>query len=293
MAKIEDVCRVHDAMYVDRVRATKGATVRLDEDTVASPQSFEAALRASGLLLEAIDSVFDGRAENAFLAVRPPGHHAEPTHAMGFCFFNSVAIAARYAQSVFGVRRIAVVDFDVHHGNGTQSAFWNDPNVLFISSHQAPLYPGTGHITEAGGPDALGMTLNIPLRAGHGDVEYEAIYGSLVSRVLEQHAPELVLVSAGLDLMQGDPLAGMSVTTQGIQNIASALVSSAARTANGRIIFALEGGYDLTNLRNGTQACLNALNSTEQGLLDPSPFNPVLLGDGQRVLGSWRNRWAI
>ena len=292
-ATIEDICRVHDQMYVDRIRATAGTTIRLDADTVASPHSYDVALRASGALLEAVDSVFDARADNAFVAVRPPGHHAEPTHAMGFCFFNSIAVAARYAQTTYGIRRVAIVDFDVHHGNGTQSAFWDDPDVLFISSHQSPLYPWTGALLEVGGAGALGMTLNIPLSAGHGDTEYEAIYATLVSRVLEQHAPELILVSAGMDLMHGDPLAGMNVSAAGVERIASILVANAAAYAEGRVLFVLEGGYDLTNLRNGTQACLSALKAPHRTLGLSAISDPSTLGDGARVLDIWRRYWNL
>ena len=293
LALASDIIRVHDEMYLNRVCATAGAHVRLDPDTVASPLSSDVAFRATGQVLAAVDAIFNGRADNAFLAVRPPGHHAEPTHAMGFCFFNNVAVAAEYARHVYGVERIAVVDFDVHHGNGTQSAFWNDRTTLFVSSHQAPHYPGTGAIAEVGGPDALGYNLNVPLAAGHGDSEYVAIYGALVSRVLAQFGPELIIVSAGLDLMAGDPLGGMGLTPSGVRKLADTLVAAAGRSCEGRIIFALEGGYDLTNLRNGTQACLDALgaaSAAEQSLLD---WQPHLFGDGVDVLEVWRSHWTL
>ncbi|MEC8022682.1 MAG: histone deacetylase [Myxococcota bacterium] len=292
-ASVDELCRVHTPMYVDRVRATAGTTIRLDPDTIASPFSAAAACHASGQLLEAVDTVFDGRANNAFVAVRPPGHHAEPTHAMGFCFFNSIAVAAEYARARYAVRRIAVVDIDVHHGNGTQSAFWDDPHTLFISTHQAPHYPGTGAISDLGGKDAQGMTLNIPLTSGHGDREYVAIYSALVARVLEQHAPELILVSAGLDMMDGDPLGSMAVTPSGVGQVARALIAAAARTAGGRIVFALEGGYDLTNLRNGTQACLEALYTADVGNRTLSPWKESELGDARHVLPVWRTRWRL
>lgn len=286
-----ELCRVHDALYVDRVRATAGQTIRLDADTVASPQSSEVAQRGAGLLLEAVDSVFDGRADNAFVAIRPPGHHAEPTHAMGFCLFNNIAIAAEHARAQYDLDRIAVVDFDVHHGNGTQSAFWNDDRTLFVSTHQSPHYPGTGGLTELGGVGAKGTTLNLPLRAGHGDRSYGAIYSGLLGRVLEQFAPQLILVSAGLDLMAGDPLGQMAVTGTGVETLVASLKAAAARTAEGRIVCVLEGGYDLTNLRNGTQACLSAL-AAEADTSLPA-LDEGKIGDAYDALPLWRQRWTL
>ena len=292
-AEPAELARIHDERYVAQVEATVGRTVRLDPDTTAGPRSFDAALRAAGTALSAVEAVAAGRARNAFALVRPPGHHAEGDRAMGFCLFNNVAVAARHARVALGLKRVAVVDFDVHHGNGTQHAFWADPGVLFLSTHQFPFYPGTGRPDEIGVGAAEGTTVNLPLRALHGDAAYGAIYGALVPRLLEQYAPELILVSAGFDIMARDPIGGMQVTSQGIRAIARALVDAAERVAGGRIVFLLEGGYDLADLRQGVTACLEELARPPQANLRLPALEPDELGDAARHLAGLRAHWRL
>ncbi|HIA04681.1 MAG TPA: histone deacetylase, partial [Myxococcales bacterium] len=262
--------------------------VVFDPDTSAGPASCEAALVAAGCGLAAVDAVVDGSAKSVFAMVRPPGHHAEPQRVMGFCLFNNIAIAAHHALDSLGMNRVAIVDFDVHHGNGTQAAFYTDPRVLYLSTHQHPYYPGTGSALELGADKGVGSTLNIPLRSGHSDAEYNAIYSALVPRILEQFQPELILVSAGLDLMEDDPLAGMGVSTNGVLNIARSLVGCAERLCNGRIVFMLEGGYDLDSLTDGVGACLNAMGQTGLGDEPLADFMESQLGDAKHHLAHYR-----
>ncbi|MFT5429568.1 MAG: acetoin utilization deacetylase AcuC-like enzyme [Myxococcota bacterium] len=284
---------VHTAKHVEQIKQTEGHTVRLDADTSTCPESYVAALRAAGATLEAVDSVFDGRADRSFAIVRPPGHHAEPNRAMGFCLFNSVAVAAEHARQVHGAKRIAIVDFDVHHGNGTQAAFFNDPDILYVSTHQFPWYPGTGAAYEVGESGARGTTLNIPLRGGHGDSEYDAIYGGLLSRVLESFEPELILVSAGFDMMDGDPHGGMFLSASGVGRIAEHLVAAADRLCDGRLVMVLEGGYNLDNLKAGVTACITAMSRKSP---EGQPLVALLeheLGDARRSLDIYRDWYTL
>ena len=232
---------------------------RIDMDTGLSARSYEIARLAAGGLLEAIDSIQAGRTDGAFAFVRPPGHHAEPQIGMGFCLFNNVAIAAEYAKRTYGLKRILIVDWDLHHGNGTQRAFYNDPTVLFFSSHQYPHYPGTGRVDEAGNGDGEGYTVNAPLPSGFGDNEYRYLYDTIVKPIGLEYQPELVLVSAGFDPYIDDPLGGMKLTGDGFGAIAD-IVNSIARTCcSGRILITLEGGYNPEGLRNGIRSILKAL----------------------------------
>ena len=293
LAEPEVLGLVHSASYVDTIKATEGRHVALDGDTTACPHSYEAALRAAGATLEAVDSVFDGRADRAFAFVRPPGHHAEPSKAMGFCLFNSAAVAAEHARKAHGISRVAIVDFDVHHGNGTQAAFWSDPDVLYISTHQFPWYPGSGAPHEIGALGAHGATVNIPLSAGHGDHQYDAIYGGLLSRVLEQFEPELILVSAGFDVMAADPLGGMNLTKDGIEAIARHLTASADRLCDGRLVMVLEGGYDITSLQDGVAACLGAMSERTPPHGALPQLKLTSLGDAGRWLSTYREWFDI
>lgn len=253
----EELLLIHDAAYVDRVAATTGrGPVALDPDTVTSAASYEAALLAAGGLCAAVDGVVEKRVPHAFALVRPPGHHAERNQARGFCLFNNVAVAARYAQRHHGLARILIVDWDLHHGNGTQHAFEDDPTVLYFSTHQYPYYPGTGAFTEVGFGKGAGYTLNIPLSVGHGDAEFLALFQEVLRPVAEEFQPELVLVSAGFDIYAGDPLGGMRVTPPGFAAMTRILMELAAKTCQGRLAFTLEGGYDLKGLRDSVKAVL-------------------------------------
>ena len=227
----------------------------IDADTVVSPGTWEAARRAVGAGLDAVDIVMAGDAANAFCQVRPPGHHAESNRAMGFCLFNNVAIAAHYARAKYGAERIAVVDFDVHHGNGTQEIFWSDKNLFYGSTHQMPLFPGTGALRETG----VGNIFNAPLRAGDGRERFEEAFRSRILAPLHNFAPDLLLISAGFDAHHRDPLGGLELTEEDFHWATESLTEVARRHANGRIVSMLEGGYDLTGLANSVAAHVTAL----------------------------------
>src|SRR3954468_1430108 len=214
--------RVHTRAYVDSILRLRGQSADLDPDTSVSPGSVDAALLAAGSAIDAVDAVMTGPAASAFALVRPPGHHAEPARAMGFCFFNNIAIAAAHARARHGCRRVLIIDWDVHHGNGTQAAFYSDSSVLFVSFHQFPLYPGTGAPRELGPGPGLGYTINLPMPAGMGDGDYAAIFDLVVSPIADACAPDLVLVSAGFDAHRADPLGEMRLTELGFRHLCAA-----------------------------------------------------------------------
>jgi acetoin utilization deacetylase AcuC-like enzyme len=242
-----DLLRCHPQRYIDRIRDAVPAEgwAGLDADTVMSPGSWNAALRAVGAAVRAVDAVMAGQAANAFCAVRPPGHHAEAETPMGFCLFGTVAIAAKHALDHHGLNRVAVVDFDVHHGNGTQDLLWTESRALFISTHQSPLWPGTGDRHETG---AHGNVLNVPLPPGTGTRAFRQAIEAMVLPALEDFAPELILISAGFDAHAADPLAQMNLTEEDFRWITDALCKIAADHARGRVVSVLEGGYDLAAL---------------------------------------------
>lgn len=257
----DEIARIHSAAYVDILERAEGLFEALDDDTYLSPRSVPAALRAAGGAVALIDAILDGTNEAPQLGVallRPPGHHARPERGMGFCLLNNVAIAAAHARSR-GIERVAIVDWDVHHGNGTQDAFYRDPNVLFISLHQYPFYPGTGAATEVGEGDGKGFNVNIPLSANGTDAIYRMAFERIVAPVLEQYAPQLVLVSAGFDAHARDPLAGMTLTADGFRSMAGVVQKAAARSASSRVGVFLEGGYDLEGLESSLLATLETL----------------------------------
>ncbi|MBD8881573.1 MULTISPECIES: histone deacetylase family protein [Rhodanobacter] len=257
-ASREQLLRVHTAAHVERMLAAvpEGETQRLDEDTALSPGSAEAALRAAGATVAAVDAVLDGgHVRRAFCAVRPPGHHATHEQAMGFCLFNNVAVAAAHALAAHGLKRVAIADFDVHHGNGTQDIFWREPRVLFASSHQMPLYPGTGHPEERG----AGNIFNRPLSAGDGPYLFRELWdGDLLPR-LHAFKPQLVLVSAGFDAHQRDPIGNLCLGSEDYAWITAKLVDVANRHGDGRLVSTLEGGYDLAALAASAAAHVEAL----------------------------------
>ena len=248
----EELARVHTAKYLDQIAATAGHATMLDPDTFTSPESEEIARLAAGAAIDAARHAV-ARGEPAMALVRPPGHHAEPDRAMGFCLYNNIAVAAA-ALRADGLAKVAIVDIDVHHGNGTQAAFYADPAVLFVSSHQFPYYPGTGAADETGTGAGRGFTVNVPLPAGATDAQYEAAYRTVVIPALERFAPDAVLVSAGYDAHELDPLAGMRMTAQGYATLVSIIGDAVSRLAGGRLALVTEGGYHLPALR----ACLAA-----------------------------------
>ncbi|HET7085649.1 MAG TPA: histone deacetylase family protein [Rhizomicrobium sp.] len=252
-----DITRVHGDGFVRDVLASVPARghAALDPDTILSPASGSAALHAVGAVTSAVDAVVGGTAGNAFCAVRPPGHHAEPDRAMGFCLFNSIAIAARHAQAVCGLKRVAMVDFDVHHGNGTQTVAEQDPSLFFASSHQFPFYPGTGAAGETG----LGNVVNAPLAAGSGGAVFRKVFETRILPALDAFAPELLLVSAGFDAHRADPLGGLELEEEDFAWITARLMEAADRHARGRLVSVLEGGYDLRALAGSAAAHVETL----------------------------------
>ncbi|MCS6778878.1 MAG: histone deacetylase family protein [Geminicoccaceae bacterium] len=257
-ADLEAIRRAHPEPYPSRIRAAIpwSGHAYLDPDTVVSHGSWKAALTAAGGAVAAVDAVLAGEDARAFCCLRPPGHHAEPARAMGFCLFDNVAVAALQARSVHGIERIAIVDFDVHHGNGTQAIFWNDPKTLFVSTHQWPLYPGTGRETETGVANNI---VNVPLPPGTDGKAYRAAVEAKVLPRLEAFAPELVLISAGFDAHARDPLANFELLEEDFAWITQRLVELAERHARGRVVSVLEGGYDLEGLAASVVAHLLAL----------------------------------
>jgi acetoin utilization deacetylase AcuC-like enzyme len=254
----EQLARVHDDDYITLIAATSGQAVALDPDTYTSPESFEIAMLAAGAAVDAVERVMGGRHTRALALVRPPGHHAERNHAMGFCFFNNVAVAAAHARTL-GASRVAIVDYDVHHGNGTQHAFESDPYVLYISTHQFPCYPGTGEVDEVGAGDGAGRTVNLPIEAGATDDDYRVVFDEVVVPVLKQFGPDLVLVSAGFDAHEHDPLAAMRLTSGAFGAMTTELRRVAEQCCGGRLMLVTEGGYDLRALFDSLQSSVHAL----------------------------------
>jgi acetoin utilization deacetylase AcuC-like enzyme len=281
-----ELLRVHTPAHVARVAATRGRTVRFDADTQAGPHSYEAALLAAGAVVDAVDRVLDGKLDRAFCAVRPPGHHAPPDRVMGFCLFNNVAVAAAHALHR-GLSRVLIVDYDVHHGNGTQDIFYDDPRVLYVSSHAYPFYPGTGALAEVGEGKGRGFTVNLPLPDGLGDEEYVWLYERVVVPIGRAFAPELVLVSAGFDAHRGDPLAGMDLTHRGYGALTAICTGLASAAGEGRTIVALEGGYLLPAIAASTAAVVGEL----FGGGDTAPLTEP--GEGmKRLTAAYRDQFA-
>jgi acetoin utilization deacetylase AcuC-like enzyme len=253
----DEIERVHASGYVDQIAATAGKPyVRLDPDTSTCAASYEAALWAAGGFMEAIDAVFEDTVGSAFALVRPPGHHAEKARAMGFCLFNNIAIGARHAQKKHGLDRILIVDWDLHHGNGTQHTFYEEKDVLYFSTHQYPYYPGTGSVTEIGKGEGTGYTFNAPLSAGCGNTVYANLFTHILKPIALAYEPQLILVSAGFDTYHRDPLGGMGVTETGFARLMNILKDIARSTCSGRIVVTLEGGYDLTGQSQSVRAVL-------------------------------------
>ena len=249
-ADLAEVSLCHELSYVEGVLSliAAGQTELAGGDVSVCPESGEVALHAVGGVIDAVDAVLSGRVKNAFCAVRPPGHHARPAAAMGFCLFNNVAIAARYAQKNHAVQRVAIIDWDVHHGNGTQEIFYSDGSVLFFSTHQWPWYPGTGHPSERGEGKGLGLTINCPMPAGSGREEFMDAFRTRLLPALNKYQPELLIVSAGFDSRVGDPLGQLLLTDEDFADLTDLLLDFATGACGGRLVSVLEGGYNLTGL---------------------------------------------
>jgi acetoin utilization deacetylase AcuC-like enzyme len=272
----EEIGRVHTAELLHAVAASAGnPRTQFDADTSASAGSFEAACLAAGGAIELADAVQAGDLDAGFAAVRPPGHHAERDRAMGFCFFNNVAIVANHLRARHGLERILIVDWDVHHGNGTQQTFYDDPGVMYASLHQYPFYPGTGSPDEVGGGAGAGYTVNVPMRAGSGNDDYLASFRDIILPAARLFAPEFVLVSAGYDAHRDDPLASISVDEDGYAQMTRALVGLADEQCGGRLVCLLEGGYSL-------EALVRSVRTTLETLELPAPFDA-----GSSELGQW------
>ena len=258
---LEQIAMVHDLNYVEKLMdlVPEHGWSQIDPDTFMCPETGEATLRAVGAVIEAVDGVISGTFDNAFCAVRPPGHHAEPNNGMGFCFFNNAAIAARHVQQAHGLERVAIVDFDVHHGNGTQAAFRGDKNVFFASSHQYPFYPGTGAIDEVG----VGNIVNVPLESGSGSKDFRNGWSTKIFPALEAFQPEFLIISAGFDAHARDPLASINLEAEDFAWITRKLPEISGNKLNGRIISCLEGGYDLVGLGESVDAHVSELMAIE------------------------------
>jgi acetoin utilization deacetylase AcuC-like enzyme len=267
----DELALVHDGAYVEEVAATQYKPgFAFDADTRTCERSYETARLAAGGFLALLDAVMAGQVHNGFAFVRPPGHHAERHRAMGFCLFNNVAVGAEYLRRRHGLERILIVDWDLHHGNGTQHMFESDPGVLYVSSHQYPYYPGTGAIDEVGRGNGEGYTVNLAFPAGFGDAEYLDAFTRIVEPITHQYEPQFVLISAGFDAHARDPLGGMQVTEAGFKALARLLLGTARDQADGRCAAILEGGYDLTAIRNSASEVLTELRGDSDPLSAPA-----------------------
>ena len=254
----EEILRIHNSSHLKKIQSIQGRSGYLDGDTPFSPGSVNAAFLAAGSGPVLADAIHRGEIENAFAIVRPPGHHAEKSHAMGFCMFNNVAITARYLQTL-GYNRIFILDWDVHHGNGTETAFYSDPDIFFLSLHQYPFYPGSGSELDRGEGEGLGKNLNIPMPRGSGDSEYKLAFEKLVLPSLESFEPDFILISAGFDAHGMDPLGGLELSTKGFEFMSFEVCKKAKEICGGRIISFLEGGYDLFALAESAEVHLSVL----------------------------------
>jgi acetoin utilization deacetylase AcuC-like enzyme len=273
----------HSLDYINQVASTAGRSVcSLDPDTTTSPLSWEAAQKAAGGVLVGVDAVMGNEVQNCFALVRPPGHHAEKSRGMGFCLFNNIAIGAYYARQKYALERILIVDWDLHHGNGTQNAFYQDPQVLFFSTHQYPYYPGSGSISEKGDKEGQGFTVNVPLPGGQGDKDFGVIYRELLQPIVSDFKPQLILVSAGYDIYFQDPLGAMDVTPKGFATLASLIRDLAYSSCQGKVVVTLEGGYHLKGLRDSVKATLKEL--AGDSMLNGTEWGGNLSGTTERII---------
>ncbi|MGQ9617235.1 MAG: histone deacetylase family protein [Spirochaetota bacterium] len=297
-ASRDEVELIHTHSYFDMIASTANQTLTyLDQDTSTSEKSFSVALFAAGSIIKGIEELIKGNYQNIFALVRPPGHHAEAQMAKGFCIFNNIAIGAMYAIKKYSIERILIVDWDLHHGNGTQHSFYYDPRVLYFSTHQYPYYPGTGDISEVGEGEGRGFTINVPLQAGYGDRDYFNIFKGILEPVADIYRPQLVLVSAGFDTYYRDPLGGMKVTPEGFKALTRVVQSIAEKYASNRLLLTLEGGYHLTGLCECIRAVIQQLagkeskpEALEEDILED--LNPRTTNIIQSVMSVHREFWS-
>ena len=288
-ATIDDLRLNHSRSHIERVKRSSvpGRMVDLDPDTVSSEDSYDTALYAAGSLTRLVQMALDKEIASGFAAVRPPGHHATEDDAMGFCLFNNVAVAAWKAIRGFGVKKVLIVDFDVHHGNGTQDSFYGSRDVLYFSSHQYPFYPGTGRLHETGSRGAEGYTVNCPLRGGKHDGEFMAVYRRVLVPVIESFDPGIILVSAGFDAHAADPIGGMQVSTNGFAALA-ALIMEAAGRIESPVVYALEGGYNLNALRESVKAIVDVMKGGPAPRIEETPFHEL-----DEIIGVHSRYWPL
>ena len=281
-ASVEQLAVFHKVGYIEKVaKFAETGGGHLDADTVISRKSYEAAIKAAGGVITAVDHVLDGQFNSAFALVRPPGHHAVAARAMGFCLFDNVVVGAMHARKHHGIKRILIIDWDVHHGNGTAEAFNADPDVLYFSTHQQGIYPGTGRVSEVGSGSGEGFTINVPLTKGTGDSGFYYVFTRLLEPVVRQFKPELIIVSSGFDAHHADPLAGLELTCNGFAQISGIVKKLADEVCDGRVVLALEGGYNLGTIGHVAASVINVfgefgLTVDEPGRMPPGFAKPVM-----------------
>ncbi len=290
----EEVSMIHTPAYVNLIKETAGKErVRLDPDTATSSRSYEVALLAAGGFLRAIELAMEGKIQNGFALVRPPGHHAEASGAMGFCLFNNIAIGAEYLVKKYSLKRVLIVDWDLHHGNGTQHSFYARKDILYFSTHQFPHYPGTGYWDETGTGEGEGFTVNVPLSSGKTDDDYIFIFKNILSPISSLFRPEFILVSAGFDIHQNDPLGGMRVSDAGFGEMTAVLMDIAHQFSQDRILFTLEGGYDINGLRQGVKQVLLYLGGAGQKSEAEAKISPETERELAPVFETQKKYWKI
>ena len=293
-ASESEILYIHTPEYYRRVRGTAGKPhVPLDPDTSTSARSFETSLLAAGGVLAAADAIVEGRVRNAIAFIRPPGHHAEIDRARGFCIFNNIAITAEHLIRLRGMKRILIVDWDIHHGNGTQNQFYERSDVIYVSIHQSPFFPGTGYWSETGRGSGKGYTINVPLSPGKTDADYLFIMKKLLAPIALQFSPDFILVSAGFDIHFSDPLGGMEVTTEGIGAITRELVDLARKTCDDRLLIALEGGYNLQAIQDGSLEVLRQLHGSGRATTFSAEASPEALRELAPVFEMHNTHWKI